>query len=197
MPYSDDKRAIFLHIPKTGGTTIRRIFNLEHLHDTNPATRPSPQHLTCRLLRDRIGSEKYADYYKFTFIRNPWGRILSSYFWRQGLPKKRPILPFNDFLETARQAVAKDQYYQQDFDDHFIPQSRYTVDVDDIFRFERFAEGIEAVARRLGIAIDSIAPKEPKPHDRYWEYYDNYGRALVSEIYQEEIEEFGYVFGEN
>ena len=121
MPYCDNKEIIFLHIPKTGGTTISKIFDVPFLHDPNPGTTPTPQHLTCGMLRERVGDEKYDSYYKFTFVRNPWSRILSSYFWRQSLPKKRPILPFGDFVENARQVVSDRQYYQQEFGDHFIP----------------------------------------------------------------------------
>ncbi len=195
MPFCDDKKVIFLHVPKTGGTTIKRIFDIQLLHDSNPATNPSPQHLTCKMLREYIGNKKYSDYYKFVFVRNPWARILSSYFWRQTLPKKRPILPFNEFINNVEQVVGRQQYYDQEFGDHFIPQVEYTSDVDDIFRFEDFANGIEKIASRLGVTIVKIPPKKPKYYDNYWEYYNDYTRKVVARVYRNEIHEFGYFFG--
>ena len=195
MPYCDQKRVIFLHIPKTGGTTIKRLFWIDQLDDPDPNIRPSLQHLTCKLLRERIGSDKYDRYYKFAFVRNPWARIVSDYFWRQQLPKKRPVLPFATFVGNAKKLVDDNNYYEQEFGDHFIPQTQYVVDVDDVFRFEDFEQGVKIVATKLGLEIDPIEEKEPKPHDRYWEYYDESSRSVINEIYIEEIERFGYEFG--
>jgi hypothetical protein len=167
------------------------------LDDPDPGIRPSLQHLTCELLRQQIGSEKYDRYYKFAFVRNSWARVVSDYFWRQQLPKKRPILPFEEFVGNAQKLVTEKRYYEQEFGDHFIPQTQYTVDVDDVFRFERFEEGIQEVAVQLGVETSSIAAKEPKSHDRYWEYYDKTSRSVIAEIYKEEIEQFGFEFGAN
>jgi hypothetical protein len=36
MPYCDEKRVIFLHVPKTGGTTIKRLFGIDQLDDPDP-----------------------------------------------------------------------------------------------------------------------------------------------------------------
>lgn len=195
MPYCDDKQVIFLHVPKTGGTTIKRLFGIDQLDDPDPGIRPSLQHLTCELLRQQIGSEKYDGYYKFAFVRNPWARIVSDYFWRQQLPKKRPVLPFAEFVGNAQKLVLEKSYYEQEFGDHFIPQTQYTVDVDDVLRFERFEEGIQVVAARLGVETGPIVAKESKPHDRYWEYYDEKSRSVINEVYRKEIDQFGFEFG--
>jgi hypothetical protein len=195
MPYCDEKRVIFLHIPKTGGTTIKELFGIRQLDDPDPSIVPSPQHLTSRQLRERLGDGKFEAYYKFTFVRNPWARMVSDYFWRQQLPKKRPVLPFAEFVQNAQRIVESGSFYEQEFGDHFIPQTQYTVDVDEVFRFEAFEDGLRAVAVRLGLEIGPIPPKPGKPHDRYWTYYDEQSRATVFDTYRDEIEEFGYTFG--
>ena len=194
MPYCDNKEVIFLHVPKTGGTTIKRILDIHLLHDSNPAVSPSPQHLTCDRLRERLGIEKYSAYYKFAFVRNPWARILSSYFWRQTLPKKRTILPFGAFIENARRLVRNEQYYDQEFGDHFIPQVEYTSDVNDVFKFEDFENSIKIIAAKLNTPLAKIPPKKPKHYDQYWEYFDNQTREIIAEIYSDDIREFGYKF---
>lgn len=194
MPYCEEKQVIFLHVPKTGGTTIKRLFEINLLDNPDPAIRPSLQHLTCKLLRQQIGDDKYDRYYKFAFVRNPWARLVSDYFWRQQLPKIRPILPFSDFVNNAQRLVLENRYYEQEFGDHFIPQVCYTADVNDVFRFENFKEGVLAVAAKLKVAVDPILPKEPKPYDKYWEFYDDKSRSIIQEIYAEEIEQFGFEF---
>lgn len=194
MPYCDEKEVIFLHVPKTGGTTIKRLFDIPLLHDSNPAVTPSPQHLTCARLRERLGNKKYDSYYKFAIVRNPWSRILSSYFWRQTLPKKRKILPFASFIESARHAVINGQFYEQEFGDHFIPQVEYTSDVNDVFRFESFASSVKIIASKLNTPVEKIPPKKPKHYDQYWNYFDSHTRDMVAEIYSDDIREFGYEF---
>jgi hypothetical protein len=195
MPYCDEKRVIFLHVPKTGGTTIKRLLGITQLNNTDPSIRHSLQHLTCALLREKMGPDKYDQYYRFAFVRNPWARIVSDYYWRQQLPKKRPVLPFPEFVRNAQNLVHSRNYYDEEFGDHFIPQVEYITDVDDVFRFESFASGVYAVAEKLNVEIDPISAKEPKPYDKYWEYYDTKSRLIISEIYSEEIECFGYEFG--
>lgn len=147
------------------------------------------------MLRERLGEKKFERYYKFTFVRNPWARILSSYFWRQGLPKKRPVLPFSEFVENVREVVTNCLYYHQEFADHFIPQVEFTRDANDIFRFEEFESGVNTLAARFGILIDKVPQKKPRHYDNYWEFYNDDTRSLIADIYHEEIDEFGFEFG--
>lgn len=187
---------IFLHVPKTGGKTVRTLFDIRRYYDPKPHVIPSPQHLTCDLLRDRLGDEKYESYYKFAFVRNPWSRLVSDYFWRQQLPKKRNVPPFDEFVDHVQRVVASGRFYEHEFDDHFIPQVQYTSDVDDVFRFEDFSGSIQKLASKLGLKIGPVAEKQPKPYDKYWQYYDKRSRSVVAETYKEDIEAFGYEFEE-
>ena len=58
-----EKRYIFIHIPRTGGTTVEKIF-FNRLRQS--------EHLT-------IDSYKnYNNYFIFTFVRNPYLRIISD-----------------------------------------------------------------------------------------------------------------------
>jgi len=194
MPYDDKLKAVFLHIPKTGGTAIKRILGINQLNSENPALIPSPQHLTCALLRAAIGPEKYDSYFKFTFVRNPWSRLVSDYFWRQGASKRRVDMTFSEFTEYVEGVVRTGRFYDRRFDDHFIPQVQYTRDVDRIFHFEAFADGVKSAARLLGIGIDEVPDKRPRPYDNYWEQYDAVAKARVEAIYREDIDAFGYEF---
>ncbi len=92
--------------------------------------------------------------------------------------------------------MAGHEYYDQDFGDHFIPQVEYTNDVDDVFRFEDFESGLRSVAQKLGLVIGAIPAKLPKHYDNYWNYYNAQTRDMVARIYQDDISEFDYKFGE-
>lgn len=194
MPYCDRKKVIFLHVPKTGGKTVREIFDLPLLYNSDPAIKPSPQHLTCQLLRQRIGGYKYDCYYKFVFIRNPWARIVSSYFWRQSLPIKRVVPQFSEFIQNLERVVSEQTYYDQEFGDHFIPQVEYAELIDEIFRFEKFQQSIEKIAKKLNIPTPHVPPKKVKPYDEYWKFYNDQTRKIIARTYRKEIEMFGYEF---
>ena len=194
MPYSDEHQVIFLHVPKTGGTAIAELLRIRQFSDPSSKTRPTPQHYTSAMLRERLGEDTWTHYYSFTFVRNPWARLLSTYYWRQQLPKKRPMLPFGNFVEHAGTCVANRDYYDEDFGDHFIPQVEFADGVDEVFHFEAFADSIRTVAERLAMAPPVVPPKSPKPQDDYRTYYDDRIRARVAEIYADDIAEFDYSF---
>ena len=69
---------LFIHINKTGGGSISRA-----LKDGRRS--PSFDTIHWRLRRYvRDHSEEIRDCFKFTFVRNPWDKVLSQYFFRQG-----------------------------------------------------------------------------------------------------------------
>lgn len=78
---SEEQKLIFIHINKTAGSSIEIAFNQQQ---------PDKQHQTLRCYaKDR----KIKEYFTFTFVRNPWDRIVSWYlwlhrqnFWYDGMP---------------------------------------------------------------------------------------------------------------
>lgn len=196
MPYNDDLKAVFLHVPKTGGTAVRRMLGINQFSSEDPALIPSPQHLTCALLRLAIGPQKYDRYFKFTFVRNPWSRLVSDYFWRQAAPGRITDMTFPEFTARAEAVVSAGRFYDRPFDDHFIPQVEYTKKVDRVFRFEAFAEGIRSAAGLLGVEIGDVPEKKARPYDAYWTFYDAASKARVEKIYRRDIDAFGYQFGD-
>ena len=71
--YPNRHRCIFIHIPKTAGSSIvEMLFN-----------EPS-RHIPYFVYRD-ANPEKFRQFFKFAFVRNPWDRLVSTYFFlREG-----------------------------------------------------------------------------------------------------------------
>ena len=109
-------RILFVHIAKTGGTSIRRA--LGRLRWTDPYSIPIyiGNHLAratkyrtgCKLHRhsramtaeEMLGRSFYQELFKFAFVRNPWDLHVSSWLHigRMGYPEGQ--LEFGDFLRT-------------------------------------------------------------------------------------------------
>jgi hypothetical protein len=67
--YPNRHRCIFIHIPKTAGASIAlSLFN------------EPPRHVHYRDF-EIANPDKFRRYFKFAFVRNPWDRLVSSYFY--------------------------------------------------------------------------------------------------------------------
>src|SRR5690606_39458213 len=91
---SHKHKCIFIHIPKCAGSSIRDFYfdtpnldwrtpNYELLYGWCPKRRIHLQHATAKQLLETelITENDWNDYFKFTFVRNPWDRAYSSYLW--------------------------------------------------------------------------------------------------------------------
>jgi len=178
---------IFIHINKTGGSSIERALGAPF------------QHLTALELRDRLGDRRWADRFSFGFVRNPWDRVVSHYHYRvktnqTGLGD-RPI-PFEEWVVRA--------YGEQDpaYCDQpkmFMPQFRWLCDhedrqiVDFVGRFERLHDDFAEVARRIGIEA-SLPHLKRSVHRDFRELYSAETRDLIGRRFEGDIERYGYRF---
>ena len=74
----DEYHVIFIHIPKTGGTTIENaLFNGRVMFDVGSSHRTAQELST--LCQER--GTPFASFYSFAIVRNPYDRLISSYFY--------------------------------------------------------------------------------------------------------------------
>lgn len=127
-------------------------------------------------------------YLKFSIERNPWDRVISSYFWRYKTAPRPTVLEFlqnGEHLALKRRGI---DLYQIDGTDA----------VDQILRFENLAEEIDALRRDLGLAAPLILPRAKTQFrtDRrpYREVLGEAEAAIIARDFAPEIARFGYVF---
>jgi sulfotransferase famil protein len=76
---SDRHKFIFVHIQKTGGTSIEKVFEpLADLRDV-PFKHASAAHY-----RESF-PDQFDSYFKFSFVRNPWDWLVFSLLLESGL----------------------------------------------------------------------------------------------------------------
>ena len=189
----DSNQCIFFHIPKAAGTSVcMALFgyqvghlSFEQLYYSNP--------------------KKAMTYFKFTFVRNPWDRLVSAYHFllaggmnandsNWGRDNLTQYVDFNDFVKNWLNEKNVNTYI------HFIPQHRYVessngvVKVDFVGKTETLSKDIEVVTQKLGKQIHLEKTNESK-HGLYIDYYNQASIDIVSRVYQRDIELFGYKFG--
>ena len=222
-------KCIFVHVPKTAGQSIDNFFL--DLHDLswddraqlvlkyNPDRLRGPERLAHLLASEYveygyISQADFRDYYKFSFVRNPWARLVSEYHYR-GYRKKMT------FKEFVLDGLPKEDIYTDTYR-HIIPQYDYLYDddanllVDFVGKFEDLQRDFDKVCNDLG--LDSSALPHANASSRvgrgleglvnkilarvfgleskhYTTYYDEELVDVVRNMYVKDIEAFGYKFG--
>lgn len=187
---SEKQKFVFIHIPKTGGTSIT-----ECLSDTY---RSGGFHSTAKNVESEIAWEQY---FSFAFVRNPWDRMLSA-FWMvtkgiDGMAGPPPA------YVPQRGTRRRFSFYQ--FVESFHGIQNFTLDqlsfIDDagrrlvnfVGRFETLERDFQKVCQIIGIEA-SLPRLNPGSHSHYQDYYNTDTRNLIAIRYAEEIDTFGYVF---
>ena len=158
--------------------------------------------------------------YIFTFVRNPYERLLSRYSHLCRRIKELGSSGFGDFLTAGDKNILayfngspieiknfkfKDfvKFTQRVFDPHWEPQvDKFEKQVDSldninyIGRFENFQEDFNTACDKIGIPRQKLPHKNESKHKHYTEYYDAETKEIVAKLYAKDIEYFGYKFEE-
>jgi len=191
---SHKHKCIFIHIPKTAGVSIYKVFG---------TGRKQQNHAT---LEEYMGWQyrKKRNYFKFCFVRNPWDRFLSTYFYlkkggRGGRGDVRDAKILNQF-ENFQEFVGNFDKIKNDSSDRHFYEQFFWMDggIDFIGKFENFQEDFNTVCDKIGIPQKELPHKNKSNsnHKHYTEYYDDETRDIVAEKYAKDIEYLGYNFGE-
>jgi len=178
---------IFVHINKTGGSSIETALGLPF------------QHLTALELRDYLGSARWERRFSFAFVRNPWDKVASHYNYRvrtnqTGL-RDHPV-EFNEWVRLAYDEHDP-RYYDQP--KMFMPQVDWISDangqiiVDYVGRFENLSGDFRDVCEKIG--RDAQLPHEKQSSNRdYRTAYTAKSADTVARVFARDIAEFGYSF---
>lgn len=223
-------KCVFVHIPKAAGQSIEQFFMnrlgldwkedrevlcLQNNDDPALGTEKlahlsATEYVAC----GHMTEQDFSDYFKFSFVRNPWSRILSEYRYRNYFRHRS----FKDFVFNKMPKPGRDDKYR-----HVMPQYDMLYDrqgnllVDFVGRFETLQPDFDRVCMKLAIRESELPHRnrsdkksrdvkrrlknilfmngENRHHD-LTDFYDHETREAVADYYRIDIETFGYQFNE-
>jgi hypothetical protein len=215
MIISRGRRYIFVHAPKTGGTSLALLLEGKAMKDdimvgdTPKARRRRGRvkgiEASGRLWKHSMLSDLYGlvtqvemeDFFVFTLVRNPWDRMVSYYHWLRDQSFDHPAV-------TRARALSFDAFATDPMVLRAIeasPYGRYVEDGDGVeqgdhfVRLERFAEDLEPVAAALGVKFHEIPHENASNRrDDFRSYYSDAGAEAVARACAVDISRFGYRF---
>lgn len=217
MIISHRKKFIFIHIYKTGGTSVTSLFLpyarfIERISTQYWFTRKSisvinkvfklanygnkwingvNKHATALELKNYLGEDLYNNYFKFVFVRNPYDMQVSLYHY---------IKQDKDHHDnTIANQLSFKAFVLREIENKAPLQSSFIVDkngnkiVDYIGKTETLNESLSNIADKVHI------PYMPAPYlnksirkKEYMEYYDDDLKELVYYYYKKDFDMFGY-----
>jgi len=207
MIVSHQHRFVFAAIPKTGTHSVRQALrthlgaeDIEQVGLFVNKRFPYEElaqikhgHLTLQQLRPFLGEERFASYFKFAFVRNPYDRFVSycAFMTRNG-----------DAFAREPQAVMRHMLFLQPPEQHvlFQPQHSFLVDeggilmADMIGRVEEMQASYDAMCLRIGISSESLQKVNSTRRRDYRDYYDDELKQGVERRYFLDLQLFGYEF---
>lgn len=226
MIISHKHKFVFIHSPKTAGTSIRRLLSYNpylnediiagHWHGITEEQYNKFPHVsreiwthTSALLGKEFFEEKGWDwdsYFKFGFIRNPWDRMMSSYrYLVEHIEDRVNPHPRNlQIYENYRHRPIKDFILERAKD----PTVQYLCDkdknlmVDFVGKYENLQEDMEKIIKMFVPQIKDCQWSLPhknatKKTKHYHEFYDRDSREKVRSVSEKTIELGNYEFEVN
>jgi hypothetical protein len=214
MIISPGRKYIFVHIPKTGGTSLalaleaRAMADDILIGDTPKAVKRRARvkklqgerrlwkHSSLSDVEGMPGVGRLEDYLVVTLIRNPWDRMVSYYHWLRGQTFAHRAVElakaheFTDFLRHPEMALSlKAERYAQ-----YVENSA-NLEVNTLFiDLKKSKNEIDEFERHLGFSLD-LPQANASGRDPDWRrYFSDADAALVGQLYAEDIARFGYHF---
>lgn len=153
------RKIIFIHIPKTAGSSIEHLLRDEGKYELDfiGVRNGRSTHHYMGIELKMILKELYPTYYKFSFVRNPYDRLISEYFWcRINNVGHKFNKTFDEFLDYVEDVIKNKKFFKPIENDHFIPQYSFLffnnkLIVNNIFKYEDLEKVVPLIKKRLKI----------------------------------------------
>ena len=215
MIISRGRRYIFVHIPKTGGTSLALALEARAMKDdiligdTPKAVKRRDRmtalqgsgriwkHSRLSDIHGLVSDTETQDFFVLTLVRNPWDRMVSYYHWLR-----------EQTFEHAAVTLAKSEGFSEFLNDADMQRSvrqahyaSYVTDKNGLERCNLFARiehlqcDLAPFEQHLGFALGPVERMNTSPRNPDHRcYFSDPDAALVARICQKDVARFGYAF---
>lgn len=155
------------------------------------------EHISAEKIRKYVGHKVWSEYFKFTFERNPFDRMVSFYFWRIRKLKRKPS--FEEFINAL---YVKDEQFLKYYNlsgrysniDYYLIGDDMAVDF--VGQYDNLLGDLEYICEKIGIKFDGWLPRlKNGTRPRGISYSDVANDEITDKfkiIFSKEMSLFGY-----
>lgn len=161
-----------------------------------------PNHIPIQVFKELMNKDNYNNYYKFSFVRNPFDRMISAYFfaqkWAKGRGAKKTLtweelnviknMSFSSWLINLTKNLNGSQIkYSSQYD--------FTKGCNFIGKVENLNQDFKTILTDLNIKKNiKVRKLNPTKRKQYRKYYNKEDRLLVEKLFEKDISYFNYDF---
>lgn len=205
---NDDKKFIFFHLYKCGGMSIRKYIsdNTESTYEIQSG-HSLPIDMKRQFEHDGYPN-KFDEYFKFSFVRNPFDWMVSVLFYAKRYS--------NHFMHNDVQNMDMERFipYYMDFRNKNLQQQiemfgsnrvvtikdylfhNEKIMVDYLGKVENIEKDLKKICKTIGIESDEIPLENtnPKRSKDYRQYYNETSKKMIEDNFGWELDIFKYTF---
>jgi len=208
-----ERKYIFIHIPKTAGTTIQEAlkesmkisvvkYQLFKKFEGTPFK--YHKHEPALEVKKIVGDKIWKTHFKFAFVRNPWDLMVSSYCWLLQKGKKvkntyhlaLEIEKFSNFREFICSNLGNTYINEIKARDlsHWLCDKNGNIMVDFVGKVENLESDLEYILNRLNLYHPDLKQLNQSQRTDYRQYYDDKTKKIVEKRFEWLISNFNYQF---
>lgn len=180
-----ERRLLFIHIARTGGTSIEEALCGRDWWLIDPPSK----HLSAAQARAYYGEKIWSSYVKFAVVRNPWDRVVSmwaAHSWHREIN----VLDHYNMTKFILQLRPHPNEAYGSLYYHEILNEK----LDYVLSFENLQRDLSGMLRECGLADIALPRVEWGVRSHYSNYYNDESVALVQHMFRRDIELYDYVF---
>jgi hypothetical protein len=214
MIVSRGRKYIFVHAPKTGGTSMalalearamkddlmlgdtpKAVKRRKRLRDVKTAGRLW-KHSTLADIDGLVSTDEMAEMFIFTLVRNPWDRMVSYYHWLkvQKFDHAAVALAKNTPFKEFAQAPLITTSFNATPAHHYTTDANGTERCQSYIRIESFEKDARPLVEHLEFDVCLEHVNRSEREQNYQSYYCAASKEAVALACETDIERFGYKF---
>jgi hypothetical protein len=229
------KKFIFFRNAKTGTSSIIKYFREKDLKVKKLPPPPEVvlytgflktyknHHSPSSVFRRDIRPDQFNEYFKFSFVRNPWDRMISLWKYKvshdyvsfmkstmRSVPTRRPFNFWDKYSGSSMEEYASINRMtpreisfesfmlyskEEDYKCLFETGVSFNQYADFIGKFENLNKDFKFICDKINVPCEELPHINPSfRKKRYQPYYNNKLKNLVGDLFYDDIKKFNYTF---